>query len=66
MAGERLGNIFANIKNGPFFFQNKIFSLIVKFNKKLFSPNKDYKIKDKDILKHRFFTENYSPNLAMA
>ena len=60
MAGETEENIFTNIKNEHFFSK-----IILKINKKLFSSNKDYKIKAKGFLKLRIFTENYNPNLAM-
>ena len=65
---ERPRKTFLQILKTNIFFPKKNFftlMIIIKINKKLLSPNKHYKIKAKDFLKLRIFTENYNPNLAM-
>ena len=68
--GETEEEIFANIKKGSYSFSKPQFSNVSDnckdLIKKLLSPNKKNRIKASDALKHRFFTENYNPNLVMA
>ena len=68
--GESETEIFANIKKGKISFSNPEFSNVSDnckdLIKKLLEPNKKYRIKASEALKHPFFTENFNPNIAMA
>ena len=67
--GSDEDEIFANIKKGEYNFDNPKFANVSNNCKdlirKLLEPNKKYRIKASDAIKHPFFTENYVTNMIM-
>ena len=67
--GETENEIFDKIKKCEYNFSNPAFKKVSKNCKdlirKLLVPNKQYRIKACDALKHPFFTENFDANSAM-
>ena len=67
--GETEEEIFANVKKGVIDFSKKKFQNVSNnckdLIKKLLTPNKKYRIKASEALKHPFFTENFNPMSAL-
>ena len=67
--GETEEEIFANVKKGVIDFSKKKFQNVsnncIDLIKKLLTPNKKYRIKASEALKHPFFTENFNPMSAL-
>jgi calcium-dependent protein kinase len=66
--GETEEEIFSNIKKGKYSFRPRQFNNVSESCKdlimKLLEPNKNERISASNALKHRFFRENYDPNIS--
>ena len=67
--GETEEEIFAKVKKGHIDFTKKKFNKVspncIDLIKKLLTPNKKNRITASEALKHKFFTENFNPSMAL-